>query len=160
MSQSQYTKNHDAIKAGSIITEETRKGIKFLAYNHERRRMLHIGTLAGAVYEKVAVILQKPEPSFALTQSEFGAVVEQGARFIRIIPPNKDGTYSISVKDFQRFGETYFNSNYGPQIRCALVHFARSGAVAKRNPHVDNPVLEQAEPVERAKQLTLLGWMK
>jgi hypothetical protein len=160
MSQSQYIKNHQNIKAGEIVVKESKRGTEFHAFNFQRGRLLHIGTLSGQVYEKVAVILRQPEPSFALTQAEFGKVQEAGARFIRIVTPEKTATYAISLEDFQRFKEAYHNPTYGPQLRCALTHFASSSTVAKRNPIIDNPVSEKAEPVERAKQLTLLGWMK
>jgi hypothetical protein len=160
MSRSQYIKNRQNIKAGEIIVKESKRGTEFHAFNFQRGDLLHIGTLSGQVYEKVAVILRQPEPSFALTQAEFGKVQEAGARFIRIITPEKTTTYAISLEDFQRFKEAYHNAAYGPQWRVSLVHFSSVATVAKRNPIVDNPVIEKDEPVERAKQLTLLGWMK
>src|SRR5688572_16585714 len=116
MSQSNSNISHQIVKAGEIQTEEGKGGkLKFFAFNHQRGKRLHIGSLIGVVYEKVAPVLRQPEPSFSLTQSEFGAVTETGAGFVRIIPPDKSATYSISLQDFQRFSEPYYNVSYGPQ---------------------------------------------
>lgn len=145
-------------KAGEITLEEGKKGkVKFYAFNRQRGKRLHIGTLQGATYEKVAVILRQPEPSFALTQSELGAVIETGAGFIRIIPPDKSGTYSIAIKDFQRHKQPYFNSGYGPQWRVPLAHFAHSAAVQKRSPRRDNPVIAVQRDIIKPRQLGLFG---
>src|SRR5687768_8080949 len=131
--------NNTTIKAGETVIRESKRGIEFHAFNWQRQRMLHIGTLSGQVYEKVAVILRNPEPSFALTQSEFGAVEEMGAGFVRIVTPAKDATFAISVNDFKRFKEPYYNSAYGPQWRVPLGKFSHVAKVAKRNPITDNP---------------------
>jgi hypothetical protein len=155
MSQLDNTTSH--VKAGDTIVKETKRGIEFHAFNWTRQRMLHIGTLKGQTYEKQAEILRQPEPSFCLTQSEFGAVVDCGAGFIRIIPQDKTGTYSISVSDFRRHAEAYYNGAYGPQWRCALIHFQRTSKVAKRNAHTDNPVIEVAAPLIRDRQMSLFG---
>jgi hypothetical protein len=148
----------NAVKAGGIYLEEGKKGkVKFYAFNHQRGKRLHIGTLSGVTYEKVAVILRQPEPSFALTQSEFGAVIESGAGFIRIIPPDKSGTYSISVKDFERHKAPYFNSGYGGQWRVSLPHFAYSAAVTKRNSRTDNPVIAVQRDIIQPRQMGMFG---
>jgi hypothetical protein len=144
-------------KAGEIQVKETKRGIEFHAFNWQRQRMLHIGTLKGQTYEKQAEILRQPEPSFCLTQSEFGAVQDCGAGFIRIIPQDKSGTYSISVSDFKRHAEAYYNGAYGPQWRCALIHFASIAKVAKRNAHTDNPVIETPQPLIRDRQMSLFN---
>src|SRR5215217_8873732 len=116
--------NFNSLQAGKIQVKEGKKGIEIYAYNHEHGRPLHVGTLIGRTYEKTAPILQKPEPSFCLPQSELGAVIEQGGEFIRFIGRGRPGTYAISVTDFQRHGEPYFNQSYGPQIRVALTQFS------------------------------------
>ena len=145
------------VRAGEIIVKETKRGIEFHAFNWQRQRTLHIGTLKGQTYEKQAVILRQPEPSFALTQSEFGAVMDCGAGFIRIIPQDKSGTYSISVQDFKRYAEAYYNAGYGGQWRVPLGKFSSTPKVAKRNAHTDNPVIEVAAPLLRDRQMSLFG---
>jgi hypothetical protein len=123
--------------------------------------MLHIGTLKGQTYEKQAEILRQPEPSFCLTQSEFGAVVDCGAGFIRIIPQDKSGTYSISVQDFKRYAEPYYNAGYGPQLRCVLPRFFHTSKVGKRNARTDNPPVPVARDViaeRREAQMNLFGY--
>jgi hypothetical protein len=135
------------VKGGEIVTKETRRGIEFHAFNWQRQRMLHIGTLRGQVYEKQAQILQKPEPSFAVTQTELGAILETGAEFIRVVLPGKSATYSISVQDFQKHKEAYHNPGYGPQWRVGLKHWAHVTKIGKRNAAIDNPVREQVRPI-------------
>ena len=141
-------------KGGQITTRKTKRGIEFHAFNFQRGGMVFIGTKKGAVYEKVAAIFRMKQ-TFNLTQIEFGKVQELDTGFIRIIPPDKSGTYAISVQDFDRYKEPHYDPSYGPQWCCALVHFSRSGAVTPRNAHRDNPVLEVARPIVREKQMTL-----
>jgi hypothetical protein len=145
------------VKAGEIIVKETRRGVEFHAFNWQRQRTLHIGTLKGATYEKQAEILRQPEPSFCLTQSELGALIEMGAGFIRIIPGDKSRTYSISVQDFKRHAEAYYNGAYGPQWRVPLGAFASIAKVAKRTAATDSPVIEQAGPIVKEWQPSLFG---
>jgi hypothetical protein len=145
------------VKAGEIHVKETKRGIEFHAFNWQRQRMLHIGTLKGSVYEKQAQILRQPEPSFAVTQTEFGALLDTGAEFIRIVPGDKSATYSISVQDFNRHKEAYHNPGYGPQWRAPLKFFSHTSKVAKRNAHIDNPVIEVAAPLIRDRQMSLFG---
>lgn len=155
------TKSEYITKAGEIQVKETKRGVEFHAFNWQRQRMLHIGTLKGATYEKVAVILRQPEPSFALTQSEFGAVQDCGAGFIRIVPPDKSGTYSISVQDFNRCKEAYYNAAYGGQWRVPLGKFASIAKVGKRNASADNPVIAAPRDIiaeRRENQMSLFGY--
>jgi hypothetical protein len=151
------TKSEYITKGGETQIRETRRGVELHAFNFQRQRMLHIGTLKGQTYEKQAEILRQPEPSFCLTQSELGALVDMGAGFIRIIPGDKSKTYSISVQDFKRHAEAYYNGAYGPQWRVPLGMFASIAKVAKRNPITDNPVIEQAAPLIRERQPSLFG---
>ncbi len=132
-------------KAGEIQLKETRRGIEFHAFNFQRQRMLHIGTIKGQTYEKQAPILRRPEPSFSLPQSELGKVQECGAGFIRIITPDK-WTYSISVQDFDRWKEPYYNASYGPQWRVPLGKFEHVAVATKRNAKLDNPVKQIVNP--------------
>ena len=149
---SQY-ENQLVKKAGEVTISESKKGrIKFYAYNHQQGRRLHIGTLSGAVYEKVAPVLRQPEPSFSLTLSELGAVEQTGAEFIRVVLPDKSATYSISARDFRRFAEAYYHAGYGPQMRCALTHFSHVAAVQKRSARRDNPVIETTREIRPAAQ--------
>ena len=103
------------------------------------------------------MILQKPEPSFALTQAEFGAVLEAGAGFIRLIPSDRSATYSISVQDFQQHARSYYNSGYGPQLRVSLSKFAKTSKVSRRNAHIDSPAIEQVQDIikPRVEQMDL-----
>jgi hypothetical protein len=142
-------------KTGTIQTRQGRKGVEFWAYNHQHEKPLHVGTLSGAVYEKTAPILHKPEPSFCLPLSELAAVEEAAGRFIRFIGRGRPGTFSISVEDFKLHGEKYFNASYGYQIRVALKWFAYTSKVGKRNPIIDNPVIEQSRPILRDRQPSL-----
>jgi hypothetical protein len=151
MSDLQDTTFH---KAGQIQVREGKKGTEFYAFNFQHKKPLHIGTLIGSVYEKTAPILHKPEPSFSLPKSELGAAIAQGAAFIRFIARGAFGTYSISVEDYERYGEPYYNAAYGPQIRVPLTKFQRIAKVEKRNPIVDNPVIiTKADPEIRQKTL-------
>jgi hypothetical protein len=143
------------VKAGEIQVKETKRGVEFHAFNWQRQRMLHIGTLKGSVYEKQAQILRQPEPSFAVTQTELGAILETGAEFIRIVPGDKSATYSISVRDFDRCKEPYYNAGYGGQWRVPLIRFSRTSKVSRRNPITDNPVIET--PGLQIKQISLFG---
>ncbi len=155
MSQSQYKPNHESTHAGEIAVRETQRGFQFFAFNEQRKKTLHIGTMIGQTYEKVAPVLQFPEASFALTQAEYVAILETGAQFIRIVTPGKSATYAISVQDFGKFSQPYHNAFYGDQLRTSLDHFAYSGRTAKRNTHTDNPKLPKPGPIaprERSKQ--------
>jgi len=148
-------------QAGKITVREGKKGIEFYAFNHQRRKQLHIGTLAGSVYEKTAPILEKPERSFCLPQSELAAIEREGGQFIRFIARGAVGTYAISLEDFKLYGERYFNPGYGPQIRVPLTRFpSHTPKVQKRNSITDNPPLEVPRDIikPREKQLTLNGW--
>lgn len=153
------TTNYKSLKAGETIVKETKRGKEFHAFNWQRQGMVHIGTQSADVYEKVAVILRQPEPSFCLTQSELGALIETGAGFIRIVTPDKDRTYSISVQDFQHHKEAYHNLGYGPQWRVPVGKFAQIAKVAKRNPIVDSPVKQIAAPIikHEVRQPSLFG---
>lgn len=157
MSQDNYSTFSPGTKAGKITLKETKRGIEFHSFNLQRQRMIHIGTLSGEVYEKVAVILRQPEPSFALTQAELGAVLDTGAGFIRIITPEKDKTYSISVRDFQLHKEAYRNLGYGDQWRVSLGKFSQIDKVRQRNPIIDSPVLEAPREAikDRPRQMDL-----
>ncbi len=145
------SQSNNIMKAGEIQVKETKGGKEFHAFNWQRQRMIHIGTLSGDTYEKVAVILRQPEPSFALTQSELGALIETGAGFIRIITPEKDKTYSMSVQDFQLHKEAYHNLGYGPQWRVPVGKFSSIAKVAPRNPIVDSPVKEVPREIVKPK---------
>ncbi len=146
--------------AGEIQTRQTSRGIEFHAFNHQRGKALHIGTVIGQTYEKVARILQLPAAGFALTQAEYAAVLEAGAQFIRILPPG-GGTYGISVEDFGRYAKLYHNGYYGSQLRVDLDRFQFTSKTARRNARTDNPATAQPGPIApREKQLTLNGWMK
>ena len=145
-------------QAGKITVREGRKGIEFYAFNHQRRKQLHIGTLAGSVYEKTAPILEKPEPSFCLPQSELAAIEQEGGQFIRFIARGAVGTFAISLEDFKLHGERYFNPGYGPQIRVPLTRFpSHTPKVQKRNRITDNPPAQVTAPIikPREKQLSL-----
>ena len=148
------------IKAGKIKIVEERGKVKLFAFNHQRRKQIHIGSVIGATYEKMAAILIKPEPSFLLNQAELGAIEEVGAGFIRIIPIDRSGTYSISVQDFKRHAQPYYNASYGPQLRCAKTWFESTPQVQKRNNFTDNPPLEQIRDIVSEKQMSLFGGMK
>ncbi len=113
-------------KAGQITIREGKKGIEFWAFNHEHKKSLCVGTLSGSVYEKTAPILQKPEPSFCLPQSELTMIEQAGGQFIRFIARGHVGTYAISLQDFKLHGEQYFNAGYGKQIRVSLTKFSYS----------------------------------
>ena len=143
------------IKAGEIILKETKRGLEFHAFNFQRQRLLHVGTVIGATYEKVAPVLRQPEPSFSLPQSELAAVEECGAEFIRIVLPDKSMTYSIAVKDFRRHGEAYYNAHYGPQVRCALGAFQHTTKVGKRSPLLDNPPIPAVRDIVQDRQISL-----
>jgi hypothetical protein len=119
--------SYDNTKAGEIQIRETKRGIELHAWNCERQRLLHIGTLVGVVCEKQVTILRLPEPSINLTQSELGALESLGAVYLRCIPADKSATYSISVENFRKFGQPYFNPQYGPQWREPLVRQAKLG---------------------------------
>ncbi len=132
---------------GDITIKETKRGIEFHAFNHERRRSLHIGTIKQRVYEKVAAVLEKPVPSFSLPVSEYKAIVKHAAEFIRIVPLNRDATYSISVQDFMRWGIPYDNQFYGRQMRVPLTKFNKVSTTAPRNAAVDAPVTPSTAPL-------------
>jgi hypothetical protein len=153
--------NNTVLKAGEIQVRETRRGIEFHAWNHERQRLIHVGTLLGQVYEKGnCTILRQPEPSICLPQSEYGAAVEVGAVYLRCIPPDKSGMYAISLEDFKQHAEPYHNISYGPQWRGSLRFFQFSSKVGKRNPIIDNPVIPINEPLlarKIVKQMSLFG---
>jgi len=156
MPLSNYSTN---AQAGKIQIKEGKKGIEFYAFNFQHGKSLHIGTLIGRIYEKTAPILQKPEPSFSLPQSELGAAIEQGAEFIRFIARGAVGTYAISVTDFKQQARPYFNQSYGPQMRISLTNpnLSHTSKVVKRNPILDSPPLEVARPIikEKPKQMDL-----
>lgn len=144
-------------KAGTITTEEGKGGkLKFYAFNHTRGKRLHIGTLIGQTYEKVAVILRQPEPSLTSNTQEIQAVQDAGGYYLRFIVNNSQ-TYSISVTDFLRHAEKYYNPSYGYQLRVALKHFEFMPAVAKRNARTDNPVIGRDAPIIRDRQMSFLG---
>jgi hypothetical protein len=132
--------SNNTLKGGEIQIRETNRGIEFHAFNFERQRVIHISTLQGACVEKgYAVILRNPEPSFTLTQSEYGAYVDSGAQYLRCIPGDQSATYSISLENFKRHAESYFNPRYGPQLRCPLSRFSATNRTGKRNPLIDTP---------------------
>lgn len=143
----------DTTKAGNIEVRQGKRGIEFHTFNHERGGVRHIGTLAGVTYEKQAQILQKPERSFALTDSELKAVEENGGEFIRIVC--QGATYSISLEDFKNHGEKFFNPSYGQQTRTALRWWVSVVKVSKRNKRTDNPVIATSQPV--IKQIPMFG---
>lgn len=150
--------NNTTIKAGEIQVKESKRGVEFHAFNFQRQRMIHIGTLSGQTYEKGnCVILRQPEPSICLPQSEYGAAVEAGALFLRCIPPDKSATYAISLRDFKQHAEAYYNAGYGPQWRVSLVHFSHTSKVGKRNAHIDNPPVQVPRDVIAERQMSLFG---
>lgn len=133
---------------GGIQIKRTARGVQFWAHNHERGQSIHIGTLIGSVYEKGGVaILQLPEPSITLTQAELGAAREAGAEYLRFLTREKI-TYSISLADFERHAQPYFNAKYGPQWRVALGRFVSAGRTARRNSITDNPRTGDGDPME------------
>jgi hypothetical protein len=159
MSQSKYSTFGTNVKAGEIKARQGKRGLEIWAFSRERGQALHVGTIIDQLYEKIQPVLKKPEPSFSLTQSEFAAVLEAGAAFIRIITSARDATYSISVQDFARFGKKYFNQFYGPQLRVSLDHFSPSNEVSPRSARRDNPPIEQARDIiqERIEQMSLFA---
>ena len=139
ISMFEYSTIREQNKAGEIQTIARQGKITLQAYNHERGQYLDIGSIVESVYEKGnAAILQLPEPSFTLSQSEFGAACDLGAEFLRLITREKV-TYSISLADFDQFKEPYFNGWYGPQWRVSLSKFASVGNSKKRNKAMDTP---------------------
>lgn len=144
-------------KTGEIRLEESKGKVKFFAFNHEHKKSLHVGSLIGVTYEKTAPMLRKPEPSFCLPSSELAAIEQAGGQFIRFIARGSVGTYAISLEDFKRHGERYFNAGYGYQVRVPVVKFAYSAKVAKRNPIVDNPVIETVRDIVQDRQMSLFG---
>jgi hypothetical protein len=147
----------DTLKAGSIQVQEGKKGLEFFAFNHERGKPLHVGTLSGLTYEKTAPLLRKPEPSFCLPTSELAAIEHYGGQFIRFVARGSIGTYAISLEDYKRHAEKYYNAAYGYQMRCSLKWLSYSPKVSKRNPIVDNPPVATSQPVIRDRQLSLFG---
>ena len=144
-------------KAGTISTEEGKGGkLKFYAFNHTRGKRLHIGTLIGQTYEKVAVILRLPEPSLTLTTLELDALQSAGGLYIRFIV-DRSRTFSISVSDFNRHAEKFYNPHYGYQLRVALKHFEFMPVVVKRTVKMDNPVVGRDLPIIKDRQMTLFG---
>lgn len=144
--------------AGKIEVEEGKGKLKFYAFNHQRGQRLHIGTLQGMTYEKAAVILRQPEASLCLSQTEYAAIEEAGGQFIRFIV-DRAQTYSISLNDFVRNAEKFYNPSYGGQYRVALRFCVFANAVQKRNAQVDNPVIETGSFLERVaeRQMPLFG---
>lgn len=137
--------------AGKIEIREGKRGAEVYA----RSRARPIGTIIGAVYEKVTAILYSPEPSISMTQAEYTAVVDSGAVYLRCIPSDKSATYSISLADFKANSEPYQNNQYGSQLRVPLSAFQSSRAVAPRNSLVDNPKPTRNVPIIR--QLPMFG---
>lgn len=139
-----------------------RGGIEILALNHERGRRVSVGTVRGAVYEKGnAAILRQPEPSFCLSKSELQAAKESGAKFFNPITPDKF-TYSISIEDFERNAQTFFNAYYGAQLRTPTRYFQRVSATAPRTIARDNPATPKGDLIshhqtKQARQLALFG---
>lgn len=146
--------------AGKIETQEVKGKLKFYGFNHQRGKRLHIGTLIGATYEKVAVVLRQPEASLCLSQTEHGALQDAGGLFVRFIV-DKAQTYSISLTDFTRNAGRFYNAGYGYQLRVSLRHFAFSNTVAKRNAQTDNPRIASGAltslPIHKIEQLSLFG---
>lgn len=146
-------------KWGEIETRPGKRGgIEILAMNHERGRRVSVGTVKGSVFEKGnAAILRQPEPSFCLSKPELEAAKDAGAKFLRIVTSSKQ-THSISIEDFERHAERYYNAYYGEQIRCPLRFFVFADTAATRNAVLDNPKIErEAEPLPRDRQLSLFG---
>lgn len=143
-------------EAGRVTIEEAKGKIKLFAYNLERGKRLHVGSKIGDVYETVKPIFRQRQ-TFNLTEPEFSAVLETGARFIRIIPPDKSGSYSIEVERFARFAQKYTHPRYGAQLACPLKYFACTSQVSPRNARADSPVIEQAAPLVRDRQMSLFG---
>lgn len=144
------------IKAGEIKTRESKRGIEFHAWSHERQRWIYIGTKSGRVYEKCTAILWRPKPSISLTQAELAAVEDSGADFLRCVFTDKPVTYSISLEDFKANAEPHDNAIYGGQWRVLLEKFTQIGAVTTRNAHLDNPTQARAE-MNIPRQLSLFG---
>jgi hypothetical protein len=140
----------DTTLAGNIQVRPGERGVEFHSWNHQRERMLHVGTLSGVTYEKQAQILQRPEPSFALCESELHAIEENRGEFIRIV--SGGSTYSISLEDFKRYAVPYFNPSYGPQLRASLRYWVYVAKKAKRNARRDNPVIQTSEPFTQRPQ--------
>ncbi|MBN1451138.1 MAG: hypothetical protein JW963_09005 [Anaerolineales bacterium] len=146
----------NATKAGEIRAVSRPGKVTLQAYNHERGQYLDIGSIQGNVYEKGnASILQLPEPSFTLSQSEYGAVCDLGAEFVRMVTREKI-TYSIELSRFDQFKQPYFNGWYGPQWRVSLSQFASTGNSKKRNRALDNP-RKQSAGYHKPAQLDLFS---
>jgi hypothetical protein len=133
------TQSNSTTHWGDIFTKKGKRGLEFHAYNRERGRSVHVGTLSGGVFEKGRVsILRKPEPSIALKPDEYQSAKDAGATVFRA--QTVDGeTYVIRLDDFHRLKVEYFNPTYGKQLRVPLCHFQRSGTTVKRNAVLDNP---------------------
>jgi hypothetical protein len=150
--------NSTFARAGQIVIKESKRGVEFHAFNFQRQRLIHVGTLNGSVYEKGnCVILRQPEPSFCLPQSEYGAAVEAGALYLRCIPPDKSATYAISLQDFKEFSTPFYNQMYGPQWRVPVSKFSHTSKVSKRNVILDSPALAVARDIVQERQMSLFG---
>jgi hypothetical protein len=133
-----------------------------LAFNQERGKWLHVGTISGQTYEKGnASILHRPVPSFTLTKTEYTEVTQAGAEYLRLIPHDKSATYCLSLARFYQVAEPYSNAWYGDQLRVPLSKFERAATTRKRNKRTDNParVTEQPDIIQqrRERQLGLFG---
>lgn len=145
-------------KAGKIEVQESKKGLKFFSFNHQRGKLCHIGTLKGRTYEKAAQVLRQPEPSLTLTSMELEAVKEAGGQFVRFIINNAQ-TYSIDVLTFTNNAVKFYNPSYGYQLRVSLKYFQFANAYTKRTAATDNPVLPSGSLIEHVqeKQMPLFG---
>jgi hypothetical protein len=143
------TDTNTLLKAGEISLKQTKRGLEFHAWNHERQRLIHVGTLRGVTYEKGnCTLLRQPQLSICLPQSEYGAVVEAGAEFFRAISPDKSAKYTISVAGFKEHAEAYYNRGYGPQWRCPVQFFSYVGDIIERRnepQHIDTTPAPQYE---------------
>jgi hypothetical protein len=126
-------------KSGEVKIKQSARGLEFHAFSPGLNRVIHVGTLRGQVYEKATAILRKPEPSISMTQAEYGAALDAGAVYLRCIPSGDDVTYAISLEDFRRHAESYYNPSYGPQWRCPLRYFETTARKGKRSLITDNP---------------------
>jgi len=136
--------NTSITKSGDVYKERSKRGITYFAFNHEQGRVPKrgIGTLtAGGVYEKKAAIYRNKN-GLSLSQSEYGAILADGARVIRWDVPGV-GKFAIDVDRFERFKEPLYDPRYGPQWLINLSYCSK-GKNGTRNPIIDNPPLMPA----------------
>jgi hypothetical protein len=155
MSQSNST---TIAQAGKITVKVDKRGkIKLYGHNFQRgNKQRHFGSILGRRYEKPAQLYRRLQ-SFCLTESEFGAVQASGAEVITIIC---DGTYAISVSDFDKYKVDFYDPGYGPQWAVHVSKFQYSSKIQKRNAILDNPPVATVRDIVQDRQMSLFGGMK